>query len=62
MAKKACKNCNTIYEKDDKCPKCGSAEHTESWKGRVVVLNPEKSEIAQKLKIREKGIYAIKTR
>jgi len=60
--KKACKNCNRIYEKDDKCPKCGSTEYTESWKGRVVILNPEKSEVAQKLKIKEKGVYAVKTR
>ena len=62
MAKRACKNCNNIYEKEDKCPKCGSPEFTESWKGRVVILNPEESEIAKKLKIKGKGSYAIKTR
>jgi len=62
MAKKACKECNTLYERDDKCPKCGSTESTESWKGRVVILNPEESEVAKKLKIKEKGTYAIKTR
>ncbi len=62
MAKqKACKICNTIYE-GDKCPKCESKESTESFKGRIVVLNPEKSEIAKKLERKDKGNFAIKTR
>ena len=50
-----------IFE-GDKCPKCESKDSTESWKGRVLILNPEQSEIAQKLKIKEKGAYAIKTK
>ena len=59
---KACKICNKIYESGDKCPKCESKESTESFKGRIVVLDPEKSEIAKKLKIKDKGNFAIKTR
>ena len=59
---KACKVCNKIYEGKDKCPNCESKEFTESFKGRVYVLNPEKSEIAQKLNIKEKGNFAVKTR
>jgi len=63
MAKqKACKVCNAIYEAGEKCPKCGSKEHTEGFKGRIQVLNPEKSEIAKKLNIKDKGKFAIKTR
>lgn len=62
MAKqKACRICNRIFE-GDKCPQCGSKESTDSFKGRVVVLNPEKSEIAGKLKIKEKGNFAIKSK
>ena len=62
MAKqKACRICNSIYD-GDKCPKCNSKEFTESFKGRIVILNPEKSEIAQKLNKKDKGNYAIKTR
>jgi DNA-directed RNA polymerase subunit E" len=59
---KACKICKTIYEEGDKCPKCGSKEYTEGFKGRIVVLNSEKSEIATKLNLKDKGTYAIKTR
>ena len=58
---KACKICNAIYE-GAKCPKCESKESTESFKGRIVVLNPENSEIAQKLNIKIKGNFAIRTR
>jgi len=62
MAKsKACKICNAIYD-GDKCPKCESREFTEGFKGRIHVLNPENSEIAKKLNLREKGEFAIKTR
>ena len=60
--KKACKQCSRLYEKEDKCPGCGSTESSETWKGRVIILNPEQSELAQKLNIKEKGTYAIKTR
>jgi DNA-directed RNA polymerase subunit E" len=63
MAKvKACKLCKTIVEEGDKCPNCESKEITEGFKGRIVVLNPEKSELAQKLNLKEKGNFAIKTR
>lgn len=57
--KKACKKCRTIYT-GAKCPKCGSEEAADTFKGKVVVLNPEQSEIAKNLKIKEKGEYAIR--
>ncbi len=59
---KACKLCKTIVEEGEKCPNCGSKELTEGFKGRIVVLNPEKSELAQKVGLKEKGNFAIKTR
>ena len=60
MAKeKACKNCKTIYV-GSKCPKCGSEEFSENIKGKVIIFKPEESEIAKKVKIKDKGEYAIK--
>ena len=59
---KACKICNRVYETGDKCPNCGAKEYTESFKGRIYVTDPEKSEIAKKLNIKGKGNFAIKTR
>ena len=60
MKQKACKICNRIYE-EDKCPNCDSKESTEAFKGRIEIINPEKSEIAKKLNLKAKGNFAIKT-
>jgi DNA-directed RNA polymerase subunit E" len=56
---KACKICKLLYQ-GDKCPNCGSQEYSDDSKGKIMILNPEKSEIAQKIKISKKGTYAIK--
>ena len=61
MAEKACKKCKLIFE-GSKCPKCGSEEFTDSFKGRIAVLKPEESEVAKNLKIKEKGAFAVKVR
>ena len=63
MAKtKACKICNTIYETGEKCPSCDAKESIEGFKGRMVIIDPEKSEIAKKLNLKNKGNFAIRTR
>ena len=56
---KACKNCRLIYEGDN-CPSCGKKETSDSFKGKVEIVDPEKSEMAQRLKVTKKGVYAIK--
>lgn len=61
VKQKACKICNTIHD-TEKCPKCDSKESIESFKGRIIVVDPEKSEIAQKLNLKDKGNFAIKAR
>lgn len=61
MAKqKACKKCKTIYT-GAKCPKCGAEEYSDSFKGKILILNPEESEVAKRLKIADKGEYAVRT-
>lgn len=61
MSRRACKICKKIYE-GDKCPECGSQEHTDDFKGRIMILDAENSEVAKKIKINKKGLYAIKTK
>jgi DNA-directed RNA polymerase subunit E" len=56
---KVCKKCK-IFVSGSKCPKCGGTEFSDSHKGKVVILNPEESEVAKELGIKEKGTYAIK--
>ena len=58
---KACKICSLIYE-GDKCPNCGSQEYSEEIKGKLVIFDPEKSEIAKNVKITKKGTYLIRSR
>lgn len=58
---KACRLCRTIFE-GEKCPNCESRESMDNFKGRIAILNPEKSEIAQKLNIKTKGNFAIKVK
>jgi len=59
--KKVCKKCR-IFVEGSECPICKNANFTETWKGRINILNVEKSEIAKKVGIEVKGEYAIKVR
>ncbi len=59
--KKVCKECRLFVE-GPTCPSCKGNQFTESWKGRIYIGNPDKSEIAQKLGFKIKGEYAIKVK
>lgn len=61
VKKKACKTCK-IFVKGSECPICKSTDLTTSWKGRIIIMDPGKSEVAKKMGITVKGEYAIKTR
>ncbi|MFA7707627.1 MAG: transcription elongation factor subunit Spt4 [Candidatus Pacearchaeota archaeon] len=56
---KACKHCKRIYE-GDTCPNCERKETTETFKGKVEIISPDKSEIAKELKVNKPGLYAVK--
>ena len=57
---KVCKHCKTIVESGHKCPNCGGMELADHFKGKVVFVKPEESEIAKNLKIKSKGGYAVR--
>jgi len=61
MTKKACIKCRVLAEKAV-CPICGGNQFSETWKGRLVVLDAEKSDIAKNLDIKINGEYALKVR
>lgn len=48
------------FVEGDRCTLCGSTEFAESFKGKIIMLKPEQSEIAKKANITKKGIFAIK--
>lgn len=56
---KACKNCKLIYE-GETCPLCGQKIVSETFKGKVEIVDSEKSELAKQLKVNKKGVYAIR--
>ncbi len=60
MAQRACRQCKAIFDSGSKCPSCGNEEISESFKGKVIVVNPENSEVAKNMGINKKGVYAIK--
>jgi len=49
-----------IEEKGRKAVKGLTKEEASGAKGKVVVFNPEESEVAKNLNITEKGVYGIK--
>jgi DNA-directed RNA polymerase subunit E" len=57
---KACKNCRTVTDQL-KCPRCGG-EVSREWQGYLVVIDPERSEIAKKMGIRDAGRYALRVK
>ena len=61
MTKKVCKFCR-IFVEGSQCPICKKNQFSDNWKGRLIVVNVEKSEIAKKIGISVKGEYAIKVK
>ena len=59
MIKKACKQCKRLI-RGETCPVCKITKMIDNWKGRIIVLNAEKSEIAKKVKITSSGEYALR--
>tara|TARA_Y100000310_G_scaffold233475_1_gene236332 strand:+ start:8503 stop:8685 length:183 start_codon:yes stop_codon:yes gene_type:complete len=59
--KKACKKCRLFVE-GGTCPLCQGTNLSDSWKGRLIVTDANKSEIGQEVGIKVKGEYAIKVR
>lgn len=57
---KACKNCHRLTD-GQVCSLC-NAPTSKSWQGYVVIAHPDKSYIARKMNIRQKGKYALKVR
>jgi len=59
MAKQACRICKRLTMKEA-CPYHPDAKLATTWKGRIIILDPEKSELAKKLGITEAGEYAMR--
>ncbi len=58
---RACKVCKIITE-DTSCPICKGTDLSDDYSGLLVVVDPEGSQLAQKMGITEAGRYALKIR
>jgi len=57
---KACRRCRALVE-GNRCS-CGETSLSSDWLGYLIVENPEKSEIAKHLSIKNPGRYALRVR
>ncbi|MBS3132096.1 DNA-directed RNA polymerase subunit E'' [Candidatus Woesearchaeota archaeon] len=61
MKKKACKKCKMFVE-GNQCPVCKTDVFSQSWQGRLQIMDASKSIIAKKIGINQNAEYAIKVR
>jgi RNA polymerase subunit RPABC4/transcription elongation factor Spt4 len=59
--RKVCKTCRSFTEENN-CPVCKGNQFTNTWQGRINVIDASKSDIAKRCAITAKGDYAIKVR
>ncbi|MBU0953152.1 MAG: DNA-directed RNA polymerase subunit E'' [Nanoarchaeota archaeon] len=55
---KVCRSCK-VFVKGDMCPLCNQANFSRSWKGVIIVVDPNESEIAKLLEIKAPGRYCL---
>lgn len=60
VTQKVIKATKEIIEGNEETSKYNSEDLADTYKGKIVILQPEQSEIAKNLKITKKGIFAIK--
>jgi len=61
---KACRKCRAIQhdKSNPRCEVCNSTNLSDEWSGRVYIISPEDSEVAERLGITVPGEYALKVR
>lgn len=57
---KACRSCRMVVEDETQCPNCDSVNFTTFWRGYVIIVDPENSEIAKKMGTTKPGKYALR--
>jgi RNA polymerase subunit RPABC4/transcription elongation factor Spt4 len=61
MKKKACKKCK-IFVDGEVCPICKKNSFSTNWQGRIFFIDANRSTIAKKILVEQKGEYAIKVK
>jgi DNA-directed RNA polymerase subunit E" len=58
---RACRDCKLISQ-EPACPNCKGTDLSDDYSGLLIVLDPESSQLAQKMEIKSEGRYALKIR
>jgi len=61
MVEKVCRECHRVVT-GQTCAVCGSTNFSTDWSGYVIIIDPARSQIAQKMQVRLAGKYALKVR
>jgi DNA-directed RNA polymerase subunit E" len=61
MTEKACRDCNSLTT-GTMCTKCKTANLSDDFSGLAIIIDPQESEVARTMKIKEKGRYALRVR
>jgi len=61
MRPRACRTCKIITE-ENACPICRSTDLSDDFSGLLIVLDPENSQLAEKIDLKEEGKYALRIR
>lgn len=56
-----CRDCHRVVE-GNACTICGTSNLTADWAGYLVIIDPDKSEVAKRMNITIPGRYALKVR
>ncbi len=61
---RACRTCRYLIKDKElnRCPLCNGTDISEDFSGVVIIVDPEKSEIAKKLNVTKPGQYALRVR
>jgi DNA-directed RNA polymerase subunit E" len=59
MKELACRKCKALTT-EKACPNDGSTELSNEWSGLIIIISPEKSQVAKTLGIVKPGRYALK--
>jgi DNA-directed RNA polymerase subunit E" len=59
MKELACRKCRMLTS-EKACPNDESTELSKEWSGLIIIIDPEKSQVAKTLGIAKPGRYALK--
>lgn len=58
---KVCRDCHRVVD-GEACSICGTANLTTDWAGYLIIIDPDHSDVAQRMNITLPGRYALKVR